>query len=181
MKFSLILNWGWSALGHAYAYLGDPETGRSYGEKGIMMAKEAGIEWFLSLQNLCMGDTHLQLGDLENARGYMEEALRLSQKNNEKYWEAQAWIFLGRTLGRTAVPQLHKAEECILQGMKIADELKAKPTYAQGHLFLGELYAHAGQKEEALENLKKAEAMLQQMGMVYWLARTKELLETVRV
>ena len=55
-----------------------------------------------------------------------------------------------------------------------------KPAYAAGHLFLGELYADARQKK-ALENLKKAEAILQEMGMGRWLARTKELLGKVRV
>jgi hypothetical protein len=31
-----------------------------------------------------------------------------------------------------------------------------------------------GQKEKALENLKKAETMFQEMGMDYWLAVTRE-------
>jgi hypothetical protein len=65
--------------------------------------------------------------------------------------------------------------------MKILDELEEKPFYAQGYLSLGELYADSGQKEKALENLKKAEAMFQEMGMDYWLARTKKLLEMVRI
>jgi predicted ATPase len=49
--------------------------------------------------------------------------------------------------------------------------------YARGCLSLGELYDKAGQKEKALENLKKAETMFQEMGMDYWVAMTKELLE----
>ena len=175
VKFLIVLAWGWCYLGNACAYLGDPETGRSYGEKGIKIQQDAGIEWNLSMQHLYLGDTHLQLGDLEHARASVEEGLRLSQKNHEKYSEAMAWILLGRILGRRETPQIHKAEECILQGMKIADEQKTKPTYAQGHLFLGELYAHGGQKEKALENLKKAETMFQEMGMDYWLGVTREV------
>jgi hypothetical protein len=50
-----------------------------------------------------------------------------------------------------------------------------KPTYAQGHLFLGEVYAHSGQKEKALEHLKEAETMFQEMGMDYWLGVTREV------
>jgi class 3 adenylate cyclase/tetratricopeptide (TPR) repeat protein len=179
VKFLSILSWGWGHLGNIYAYLGDPEMGRSYGEKGLKTLREAGVEWFLSLEYLYLGDTHLQLGDLENARGLVEEALRLSRKNNEKFYEATALIFLGRILGRAETPQILKAEECVLQGMKIADELKAKPAYAQGHLFLGELYAHGGQKEKALENLTKAETMFQEMGMDYWLAVAREVLAGV--
>jgi hypothetical protein len=59
--------------------------------------------------------------------------------------------------------------------MKIADELKTKPAYAQGHLFLGELYAHAVWKEKALEHLTQAEAMFQDMGMDYWLAEARKV------
>jgi tetratricopeptide (TPR) repeat protein len=175
VKYLSILGFVWFRLGNAYAYLGDPETGRSYLEKGLKMLQDAGIEWFLSYHYLCLGDIYLQGDDPEHARISMEEALRLSQKNNEKYYEALAWIFLGRILGRTSTPHIHKAEECILQGMRIADELKTKPTYAQGYLFLGELYAHGGQKEKALENLKKAETMFQEMGMDYWLSVTREV------
>jgi hypothetical protein len=47
--------------------------------------------------------------------------------------------------------------------------------YAQGHLFLGELYAHGGQEEKALEHLKKAETMFQEMGMEYWLAVARKV------
>jgi hypothetical protein len=38
------------------------------------------------------------------------------------------------------------------------------------HLELRELYANAGQKEKAMETLKKTETMFQEMGMEYWLA-----------
>jgi tetratricopeptide (TPR) repeat protein len=66
-----------------------------------------------------------------------------------------------------------EAEECILRGMETLDGLKLRPFYAQGYLCLGELYAHAGQREKARENLQKAEAMYQEMGMDYFLRRTQ--------
>jgi class 3 adenylate cyclase/tetratricopeptide (TPR) repeat protein len=175
VKFLTFLYQGCCYLGNTCAYLGDPQTGKSYGKKGLALQRETGIEAHLSLQYLYLGDTHLQLGDLENARSLVEEALRLSRKNGENFSEAVALIFLGRILGRTETPQIHKAEECLLQGVKIADELKAKPAYAQGHLFLGELYTHGGQKEKALENLRKAETLFQEMGMDYWLDETRKV------
>jgi tetratricopeptide (TPR) repeat protein len=106
----------------------------------------------------------------------MEEALRLSQKNNEKGMEAYSWMGLGRILGRMEIPQIDKAEEYILQGMKIYDELKMKSWFSLGYFYLGELYVKAGQKEKAMENLKKGEAMFQEMGMDYWLAETRKVL-----
>ena len=77
--------------------------------------------------------------------------------------------------------QLHKAEECISAGMKIIKELKIKPALPIGFLFLGELYARAGRKEEAIKNLKQAEGLSQEMGIDYWLARTKKVLETIMI
>lgn len=45
-----------------------------------------------------------------------------------------------------------------------------------GYFFLGELYANSGQPDKALENLKRAERMLQEMGMDYWLDKAQEVL-----
>ncbi len=41
---------------------------------------------------------------------------------------------------------------------------------------MGELYTDSGQKEKALENLTKAEAEFKDMGMDYWLGKTREVL-----
>jgi tetratricopeptide (TPR) repeat protein len=123
-----------------------------------------------------LGDIHLELGELKNARSFGEEALRLSQKNNEKLIEANSWSLLGTILGKTEPRDIHKAEEYILKGIEICRELRTKPDHALGHLMLGELYINAEQKEIAIKNLKKAEGMFQEMGMDYWLNKTQGLL-----
>jgi tetratricopeptide (TPR) repeat protein len=87
---------------------------------------------------------------------------------------------LGRTIGKGRKSQYTKAEEYILQGIKIFNEVQLKPLASQGSLYLGELYNDNGQKEKALEALKKAEGMMQEMGMDYWLRRTQEVLERVQ-
>ena len=130
--------------------------------------------WHLSL-------VHFDLGNLSEAKVHAEQALNLAQTTHNKWSEGVSWIELGRIIGRTDESQIDKAEEHILQGMKILDELKTKPIYAEGYMFLGELYADAGQKEKALEDLKKAKEMFREMGMDYWFARTKKLLEMVRI
>jgi tetratricopeptide (TPR) repeat protein len=175
-KQLLVTAWSWAHLGDAYSYLGDPEAGRRYVEKGLKIQREGAFEWWLSLHHLILGGIHLRLGDSKNARSSVDEAMRLSQKNNEKLMEGRSWILLGRILGRTETPQIDKAEECILQGIKILDELKLKPHYGLGYFYLGELYVNAGQKEKALENLKKAETLFQEMGMDYWLTQAQAAL-----
>ena len=82
-------------------------------------------------------------------------------------------------MGNADILQSGEAEECILLGMKILDELKLRPLFSLGCYYLGELYIDIGQGEKALETLTKAEAAFQEMGMVHQLRRTKELLERV--
>ena len=119
---------------------------------------------------------YLDFGDLKNAQNLAQEALRLSQKNNEKLIEAGSWFLLGTILGKTEPLQIDKAEGFILKGIAIYKKLKTKPFYALGHLYLSQLYLNAGEKEKAIDNLKKAEGMFREMGMDYWLDKTQELL-----
>jgi TolA-binding protein len=83
-------------------------------------------------------------------------------------------------LGKADKSQYNQAEECILQGIKLCNEWKMSPSCSEGYLFLGELYADNGQRQKALETLKKAEGAFQDMGMDYWLRRTQEVLEMVQ-
>ena len=159
-------------LGSAYSMLGDHETGRRHAEKGLEMYRDSGVEWLLSWLYFLLGSIHLEMGDLNKARSLMEEALRLSQKNNEKFSEASSWIELGRILGKTEPPQIDQAVANILKGIEICRELKIKAYYSSGYLYLGEIYLNAGEKEKAEDNLKKAEGMFQDMGMDYYLGRT---------
>ena len=150
-------------------------------EKGHKMHLELGLPFLLSVYHRGLSMVHYYLGNLNEAKVHAEQALKLSQTNHERYAEGVSWLSLERVLGKMEGSQLHKAEEYILQGMKILEELETKPAFAQGYLTLGQLYADAGQKEKALETLKKAETMFQEMGMDFYLAQTKKLLETVRI
>jgi hypothetical protein len=64
----------------------------------------------------------------------------------------------------------------ILQGISILEELGILALSCLGHLWLGEVYAESGRREDALANLKKAETMFQQMGMDYWLGKAQDAL-----
>ncbi len=61
--------------------------------------------------------------------------------------------------------------------MEILETLSTKPDLSIGYLFLGELYADRGLREKAMDNLKKAEGMFEEMGMEYWLHETRAVLE----
>ena len=176
VKWFVMCAQSWSGLGYACAMLGNPEIGKSHSEKSFKIYRDIGFEWLLSQSHYLLGWIHQDLGDLNKARSLAEEALRLSQKNNEKLIEGQSWLLLGKISGKTEPLQIDKAEERILKGIEIFKELKIKTNYSFGYLHLGELYLNAGEKEKALENLKKAEGMFREMGMDYYLGRTLEVL-----
>jgi hypothetical protein len=75
---------------------------------------------------------------------------------------------LGRVTGKANPLQSTKAEELLLEGIKLFGGLKIKPFQAEGHLYLEELYADTGQREKALKALRKAKRMFQEMGMDYY-------------
>jgi len=171
-----VLGFSLSGLGWGHQLLGDLETAQRHMEKGLEVQRDAGISLQLSLHYYLLSEVHLELGDLENARTYAKEALRLAQDNNERNLEGVSRLALGRVLGKAEKSQFAEAEEYILQGIAIMDELKLKPSSYIGYLYLGELYADTDQREKALGPLKKAQGMFQEMGMDYWLRRTQSVL-----
>ena len=176
----VILGTGLAMLAEAHRLLGELGPAQKHAERALKVGSDSGlsIAWAQSYYSLSM--THLDSGDLENARTCAEEALRLARSNNEIWVEGRARVALGRILGRSDLSQTDKAEEYILQGIKILDELQLKPFCAEGYLYLGELYADSGQGDKVLGNVRRGEAMFQEMGMDYWLRRTQGILDRLQ-
>jgi len=165
----------WIGLGWGHCLLGENQTALKHMEKGFKIHSDVGLGYHMGFYYGLFSIVHFNSGDLQNAQLWAEKALKISQKKHEKWAEGFVGTLLGRILGKGGKSQIDIAEECIVKGIGILDELKAKPAYAQGYLFLGELYADTGQRDNALENLKRAEVMFQEMGMDYWLAKTQEV------
>jgi tetratricopeptide (TPR) repeat protein len=170
---------GRNMAGFGYYFIGESRTGETYAKQALELQLNIGMTQNLSVIYHCLGTLQLERGDLENARGSAEEAIRWARDNGERMHEARARTLYGTVLVKMSSAQYEEAEEHILQGIRIAEELKLKPVASQAYLSLGELYADTGQREKALEALKKAESMMQEMGMDYWLRRTQEVLERV--
>ncbi|MBW2115470.1 MAG: AAA family ATPase [Deltaproteobacteria bacterium] len=171
-----VLGLTWSGSGIGYSYIGDVETAQKHIEKGMEIQRNAGAEAIFSVHYLYLSIVHFDSGDLQKAQGFAEKAVEISQKNNERDLEGQSRISLGRILGEMELPKRNKAEDSILQGIKILEEFKLRPGIANGYLYLGEFYSDTGQNEKAIESLTRAEAEFREMGMGYWLNRTQEIL-----
>jgi class 3 adenylate cyclase/tetratricopeptide (TPR) repeat protein len=169
----------WSTLGYGYYLLGKLESALNHIDEGLKIQKDVGTLAWLSSHYFYQGIVHFQLGDLEQAQRLIEEALKLSQKNKDRFFEGMSKIWLGRIMMRADKRKADHGEESILHGIRIFSDLKLKPRCAEGYLLLGELYADAGRRAEARENLEKAERMFGEMEMDYWLARAQEALGTL--
>ena len=126
---------------------------------------------------LCMID--LDLGEYKHAQRLAETALNQIKKTNIKGHEGIMWALTGRILGKKDPPEFDKGEQYIHKGIQILTKKEFKPWVSQGYLYLGDLYNDMGRRDEALQHLRKAEEMFQEMGMDYWLNRTKEILGKV--
>jgi len=168
-----------SMLGLGYYLRGEYETARTHAEKGLSIQKELGMNritsycsWFLSL-------ILWAAGDLAHAREHAEETLKAAKERKQKNIEGMASMVLGGITGKFEPTNIDEALQDIQRGIMVCEELRLKPLTAMGYLFLGELSAEAGRREEALESLKKAERLYLEMEVTpesCWLKRTQEAL-----
>jgi len=178
MPFLLGPCWGIEGWGHYFQ--DDLPAARECAGKGLSLALEHRFPEALSGAHLLSGLVSQALGDLPEARSSFEQGLKVAQDSYQKVYEAQAKTYLGRLLVEEDPSQAAAAEQMILEGMTIMDEINSRPSQAFGHLYLGETYALAGQREKALASLKRAREMCQEMGMDYYLARTEKALQKLR-
>ena len=169
----------WSSLGWSNWLQGDLQAARDCGQKAIAIQSEAGQPVMLSLAHLLLGTISLDSGDLSKALDSIEEALKLSRASGERYIEGRSMAWHGRVLGRADVSQAAVAEESIMQGIKLLEELKMRPWQAEGHMLAGQLYADTGQQQKAVTSLNRAQGMFQEMEMTHWLARAHTALTRV--
>jgi len=160
-----------------YAMMGEYDTALECGVKAMELDKESGVTIFGSDIYIHLSMFYIEIGDLENARLYANKTIDISSEQEKIFRKGCSLMLLGTITGKEDVSQIDKAEETIRQGMKILDDLKVRPIHAQGFFYLGELYADSGQKQKALETLKTAEKNFQEMGMDYWLKKTKGILD----
>jgi len=174
IQWPTILSQGWTILGYASYLLGELDRAREFVFKGLKLQEDSGIEAMISLHYCTFSMVLFDLGDLEEALQWSEKALELSIKNHEKRYEGLSKMWIGRFLGSKEKAQYREGEQFILEGYEIFKELGVRPAMAQGHLNLGGLYRNSGEEFRAVEQLRKAKSMFEEMEMDYWSAKCRE-------
>ncbi len=171
-----MLGYAWAFLAGGQFFSGDMEPAQANVEKGIRLQTDEGVAAMLPTVYWVAAIIHHGIGDLNKAIADAEQSLKLSQEYHMRAYESLAWGVLGRMLGEQGPLNIDVAEQHIHRSISMAEDMSLKPAIALGYLFRGEVFELAGRKEEAIENLKIAEKMGQDMGMGYWLTRTREAL-----
>ena len=160
----IFLGAAWNWLGWAHLMMGQTKTAVELAEKGLRMHIDLGIPYFQSYSHMNCAGIYFVLGDLDQARTHAELALQFALQNNERHIIGLSRVWLGRTIARIDPTQIEAAEQQILQGIGLLEELGLPPLFGVGYMFLGEVYAASGRPKEALEHLKKAEALFERWG-----------------
>jgi class 3 adenylate cyclase/tetratricopeptide (TPR) repeat protein len=174
----------WSRLGQGYYLRGEYETAREHADKGFRMQEKIGIPFLTAWCSWYLAMILCAAGDLIRARECAEKSLKLAQEHKIKNCEGMVWMVFGSIKGKMDPACIDEAQYQIRDGITIVEKLKQRPLSAIGYLLSGELFADAGCKEEAMENLKKAESLYLEMKVTpksYWLKKTQEALAKLEV
>jgi len=179
-QIPIFISSGWMTEGWGHYYQDDLSAARECGDKSIALALSDGLAIALAPGYILSGLISQRVPELAKARAAFEEAIKIARDGNQKQYEGQAMICRGRLIIDEDASQMGLAEQTITEGLKMLEGLQLKSLEVWGHLFLGEVYTIAGQKEKALSSLETAHRMFQKMGMDYWLARTEKALEKLK-
>ena len=153
-------------LGLGYVHQGDLEKAREFAERALVATCQPGAASSNAVPTQSiLTMIYSEVKDLEKAYSCASEAVKLSKQRTVGGWEGMTYFVLGLVLARMGEQRHKKAEEWIGRALKIFDEYRLRPWFANGIFTMGEIYTRSGNREE----------MFKEMGMNYWLARTYAL------
>ena len=168
----------WIGFGWSYWLLGDLEKATKYMEKGLKAQIEVGVEYDSGLFYALAALVDLDRGDQRMALQRTEKALQIAERYHQ-HGEGFIWMVMGRILGKSAPLENERAEEAILRGIKILEDLVLVAYYAPGYYWLGEFYMDTGQKDKAINTLNKARDFYRRMEMEFWFHKTSKMLKAL--
>lgn len=171
-----MVGFGYLILSEGYYLTGDYSQAQRHAEKSVELAESLSLPVTLTILYRDLALIYAAQRDFEKARKYITQAVELSRTYHQKGYEGKFLVSFGWILREEGLQNFDEAHEYILQGLTIAQELGLVSSEALAHLCLGELYTDAGRKEEALEHLKRSEALYHEMGVTprsCWLVRAQ--------
>jgi class 3 adenylate cyclase/tetratricopeptide (TPR) repeat protein len=125
----------------------------------------------LSLIVTHLGEVLVIAGRLGEAMTQARRALALAGDHKERGNQVYALRLLALALGEAATPDLAAARRHGAEALALAESLGMRPLAARCHLSLARLARRDGDGEAATRHRDAAAALLQALGMTYWLDR----------
>ncbi len=180
LQIRIFLGLVWTWLGSGHHLLGNSGIALEYMEKGLKIQNDVGIQFWLSSHYYLLSLVHFDLGNLEKARAFAQEAVTLGERSDAKLWHGLSLISLGRTIGAINPVNADLAQGHFEHGIGLLQHMKLRPDYSLGYLWRGELYTRLGRRDQASQDLRRAESMFHEMGMDYWLGKAQEALANLQ-
>ena len=161
--------------------IGEISWGRELLEESLALAEKIGTKFWLAWQKTALAACLFMLGELETGSQLCQEAILLGEETNDKYVIAFANRTFAEILSRLEPSDPERADQVILDAIRIQQEIDAKPEIARSYVSYAHLLTGRGEKEKAKEHLAKAIGMFQQMGMTWDLAQADQLHRNLRI
>ncbi len=158
---------------------GDLDDALEYYKRSVEISKEIGFEPYI-VYGLCgMANIYLTKGDDELALKISTESLDLSKKFDTGMEEFLSRLTLGKVL--TKMGHIQNARDNFLVSEKIVNETGSKGDRALFHYEYAHMWLENGDIDKAQEHLVIARSQFEEMGMRFWVNRTKDAVARLRI
>jgi len=141
-------------IGEVYEFSGKYDKAKEFYTKSYEVNKKLKNEKGIAICLNALGKILLFTGYPKTAYKYFVEASIIDKKIGDKKFIADGYINLGRALSK--LNRYTEAQQCIAQGIKVAEEIKSKVHFQLAFEELSNISANKGDFKRALEYNKKA-------------------------
>jgi predicted ATPase/class 3 adenylate cyclase len=152
---------GWASLG-----AGDAARARALLEEAVALSDVVGGKIQLSYAKANLAVALMALDAVDAVPGLCEEAMRLAEEADDTVGKALARRALGEACARCRPSDPPRAEEHMLEAIRLFEEMGARPELARTHVSYARLLNEQGLTDKAKAHLTRAVALFTEMGMV---------------
>ncbi len=149
----------------ALAHLGRAEEALRTLPGLLAWAQATGYRAFEYLPRLFLAEAHAAAGNLDQASDLGERVLERSLEVGDRWARGITLRLLADVRVRGVPPDWTRAEDHLIESMRLLREIRARPDLARTHLALRRLYDRAGQMAWAVDCHFRAMAIFEELGM----------------
>jgi tetratricopeptide (TPR) repeat protein len=168
-----------AALGYAYTLSGRMTEALPLLQQAVAQDTSKGVSAGHARRIAYLSEAYLLAGRIDEATELTTNALAFARALKARGYEASALWLLGEIRAHQEPLAGEAAEACYQQALTLAKELGMRPLQAHCYLALGTLSTKRDKQAQARVDLSAAAALLQVMGMTFWLPRVEALLAQV--